>query len=352
MNLGLVPRLHVERCTRYRYSYSACRRCVEACPHGALEVSGEGVSLVAGSCRHCGLCLSACPTEAFESKAVAAGALLRAAAEAKRWTIACSPSGVPGDTTLPCIGALDAGTAASLLSRGVQLHLTGLGHCEACAHGAKAAAAIGALVAGVDHLRGEVGGTGWGELTLTDEKGRGVDRLGAGRRQFFRRLVAGGVAPLMAEEEARAVPQKAVRAAAHHRPSAGRLIAGLAGDQTLLAHPALAVGAVTSAAGTCTGCELCERVCPTGALWASASDGRWQLEFNGQCVSCGVCVEACQPGALALSDAIPVAHEGVVLHTLSRTRCRGCGRIHVGNGAEATCPVCADDEMNFAAIFG
>jgi formate hydrogenlyase subunit 6/NADH:ubiquinone oxidoreductase subunit I len=352
MTLGLLPRLHVERCTRYRYSYSECRRCAEACPHGALQLSGEGVALSAGACRHCGLCLSACPTEAFESAAFSATALLRAASEAKRWTVACSPSGVPGDTTLPCIGALDAGTVATLLARGVHLQLAGLGHCDACAHGAKAAAAIGALMAGVEHLRGEVGEAGWGALKLAGEKGKGVDRIGAGRRQFFRRLVAGGVAPLMAEEEARVVPQKAVRAAAHHRPSAGRLIAGLAGEQTLHAHPALAVGAVTSAAGICTGCELCERVCPTGALWASASDGSWRLEFNGECTGCGVCVEACQPGALAMSAEIPAAAGGRVLHTLSRTRCRGCGRIHVGTGAEAPCPVCADDDRDFAAIFG
>lgn len=352
MTPGLVPRLHPERCTRYRYSYSACRRCAEACPHGALQLSGEGVALSAGTCRHCGFCVSACPTEVFESTAASAAALLRAATEAKRWTVACAPSGVPGDTTLPCIGVLDAGTVATLLARGVQLQLAGLGHCGACAHGTKAAAAIGALMAGVDHLRGETGAAGWGELKLADHQGKGVDRFGAGRRQFFRRLVAGGVAPLMEEEEAQAVPQKAVRAAAHHRPQAGRLIAGLVGEQSVRAHPALPFGAVTVASGACTGCELCERVCPTGALWASASDGRWQLEFNGQCVGCGVCVEACQPGALGMSAEIPGVAGGRVLHTLSRTRCRGCGRIHVGTGVDEPCPVCADDDRNFVAIFG
>ena len=57
--------IRATHCTRYRYRYSECRRCADACPHEAIELTDEGVSVSDADCRQCALCAAACPTEAL-----------------------------------------------------------------------------------------------------------------------------------------------------------------------------------------------------------------------------------------------------------------------------------------------
>ncbi len=55
----------------------------------------------------------------------------------------------------------------------------------------------------------------------------------------------------------------------------------------------------------CIGCGLCEKVCPSSALWVETSkrDGKWVLERlsidPSRCVSCGLCIESCPSEVLA-----------------------------------------------------
>jgi ferredoxin len=58
----------------------------------------------------------------------------------------------------------------------------------------------------------------------------------------------------------------------------------------------------------CTGCGLCSRFCPTGALAFSARNGAFQINFApSACVDCGICALACPSRALEYTGAVPVA---------------------------------------------
>lgn len=58
----------------------------------------------------------------------------------------------------------------------------------------------------------------------------------------------------------------------------------------------------------CTGCGLCEQICPTG-VWAQVGDIYKPVHLN-LCSECGACWDVCAPGAVILGD--PVGGTGVV----------------------------------------
>jgi len=46
----------------------------------------------------------------------------------------------------------------------------------------------------------------------------------------------------------------------------------------------------------CTGCTLCKRACPIGAISGEAKSAH-KIDADS-CIACGVCREACKPGAI------------------------------------------------------
>jgi len=48
----------------------------------------------------------------------------------------------------------------------------------------------------------------------------------------------------------------------------------------------------------CIGCRICERVCPTGAMYM---DGRIAKVVESKCIGCGDCAERCPRGAIYMA---------------------------------------------------
>lgn len=361
-----LPEFRATHCTRYRYRYSECRRCAGACPHEAIELSDEGVTVSAAACRHCALCAAACPTEALTARDVPGVELLRRALRLPAVRIACAPSGQQGDEVLPCLGVLGAATLGILLSRGVAVVLAGTSYCAACPHGAAGAPALAQNLDGARTLRAAIGSDGWADVTLAGDAPENAAGHDDKRRQLFRRLFSpgnGAASPAGAQP----VPLKAVRFA---RPvsTAGRELLQMLFEQRVTPsgqgeEPALALahhGALFAASVEllpgCNACEVCARACPTGALEVHEHSAAWELSFRqSRCVGCGLCVECCQPRALRFAENIGDSPGGKIsraLHALSRQRCQHCDRFFTSAEPAGICSVCESDGADFAALFG
>ena len=362
----LSPEVRTERCTRYRYRYSACTRCADQCPHQALTLDEEGVSLDAVRCAGCALCDGACPTGVFQARNLALA--VPADPAVRHLAIACIPSEQPGDVRVPCLGALNIALLAGLGRRGFTVTLRGSGHCEQCAHAPQGAARLQALLDALAQRpvpRGTQAETAegdgvWLAPILEDESDQGgLDRRRAERRRFFRSWMARGIEASRDDAHPAAeVPASAIRVAAHSVPARRRLTETLwrpldAPLDDALTGLTWAMASVEVGEHPCSGCEACARVCPTGALKVSEDGDYWGLIATpAQCVGCGVCIEACHTGAIALRHGRrSAAPPWSVLHRLRRFRCDRCGRFFIGLDS-ATCPVCLDDDDGFSAIFG
>ena len=361
------PEFRAAHCTRYRYRYSECRRCADACPHEAIELSDEGVTVRNAACRHCALCTAACPTEALTSREAGPIDLLRRAVKLGTVRIACTPSGQMGDETVPCLGALGAAALGFLASRGIPVVLAGAGNCAECPHGTTGAPTLALNLDAARTMRDVIGNNAWADLTLADDGDVRADGHNDRRRQLFRRFLSPGGQPI-SPAGVQAVPLKAVRFA---RPvsTAGQELLQMLFEQmvgatpdpakptlsTLAHHPALFAARIEMLPG-CTACEVCARACPTAAIEVKESGTAWELGFRqSRCVGCGLCVEACQPRVLRYAENLgdnPGEKTFRALHALSKQRCSHCDRFFISAGPAEICPICEGDDADFAALFG
>lgn len=373
-----MPDFRASQCTRYRYRYSECHRCAEACPHEAITLSDEGATLVADRCKNCGLCISACHTNAWSSVNFQLIDILRAAIKKPAFSLACEPSGCKADALVPCLGAVDAVWLAYMAKRRLPVTLHGSGHCAQCPHGKTGAEqlrlnleAAGILAAAqmVDEAL-DAPEAQWVMPTLVEDDRSAAHQKStqskstavSARRKLFGRLFRGKIEPDMEAPKngtPALVPTKTIRAGAYMVSDQRELLQIVCKQKTdrpftVAWNEHLPLMQLNLHAG-CTLCEACFRVCPTGAIEIEQNPHDWSLTFQtDRCVACEVCLEVCQPRVLdahASFDARP-SQAPITLIKQAMQRCSRCDRHFVSPEPQKTCPICSDDEVAFDAIFG
>ncbi|WP_310450390.1 4Fe-4S dicluster domain-containing protein [Sulfuritalea sp.] len=94
----------------------------------------------------------------------------------------------------------------------------------------------------------------------------------------------------------------------------------------------------------CVACNVCETLCPTGALTHREEAGNYALDFDAaQCTGCRICELACYHQALHLRETADLAllfqRSRVTLITDKLSKCQGCGERILGTAAKF-CPAC------------
>ena len=98
---------------------------------------------------------------------------------------------------------------------------------------------------------------------------------------------------------------------------------------------------------SCTNCQICYRICPTGAL---SSNGKFSLiNFDAMlCLKCHLCHDACEPDSIHLQSGFEIKEffEPVqrTLATFNIKRCNECGNSFTYTGGEQACPRCRSEE--------
>jgi ferredoxin len=98
---------------------------------------------------------------------------------------------------------------------------------------------------------------------------------------------------------------------------------------------------------SCTNCQICHRICPTGAL---SSNAKFSLiNFDAMlCLKCHLCHDACEPDSIHLQSGFEVKEffEATqrTLATFNIKRCNECGNNFTYTGGEQACPRCKTEE--------
>lgn len=354
-----------EACIAARSLPSACSRCAQACPVGAVRVGEAGPELVA-DCLGCGRCAAACPTGAIVLKGFPDSGKLpdgNAVQHVECWKVPASLTGHAA-MRVPCLGGLDAGWLLEWQARlgRTPLALIDRGWCAQCSAGGDAhpvRPAVDEAARLLDACRVQSA-----ERPRLVQRPLPVQLMPAAipqpaaeekidRRAFFRRFAA---------EAARAIPAPTPAAPRKRRgsdfplPKRERLLAVLSAltQRSIEALPAAVLPGLTLAAG-CDHLGACAGMCPTGALRLYEEDGHAGAAFEPRdCVACGLCAQACPARAIEVRPAGPSELNAVeqILTAFPLVKCGNCLTPFAAARGETLCPACRRHRAMAGTLFG
>lgn len=299
--LGLVframdvrPSYASERCLVVtRASNAACRECVDACPHEAVQVVALRVQIDDVDCTGCGLCVRACPSEALEQRVgLGAGAPVR-----------CSQV-QGGAQSVQCLAKLSP-TDVLDVSGGDGRAVLGRGDCASCRIGGPSVpAAVARTAAYAEELAKALGHEVRVEVTQTER----LDQVGPGERLSRRALLRGGLREAGQAAATALAPLERILPAPDAEPGLkdmprerSRLVEALrAVDPPAETHVPFRLPRV---ADGCILCPLCTTACPTDALRRDLTPEGGRLLLDPErCVGCEACVPACPVHVVSMDE--------------------------------------------------
>lgn len=296
------------RCVRTLFPKSSCRRCVDACREKAISVSNGTVTLENSKCTACGACVSSCPTEAF---AFAKYPLYSALFELKKLlsenkeyqstslssVFACSNASQAKERI--SVGCL-AGMSPELfvlaqLTTGAKV-VVYCGNCRNCASNgegdpAKSMAQKISRLSDILKIRPKI--------EIAETASEELDNLK--RRKIFSKISN----ELLEKSEIASLKGSA--------PKTEKVFPMLDREMFIdcikliretepkyeIPEEIFPLPGVHN--NTCTGCNICVLLCPSGCLTSRDKDGHFKLLADPlRCVDCKRCVEACPEQTLIM----------------------------------------------------
>ncbi len=304
-----------------------CERCVEVCPHGAIELVDNRPRVDFERCSVCGLCFAECPVRVFEVEFD----LTELYTEKRNLLLGCHLSDLKGelDFKLPCLALLNGEILASLaLHHGGKIVLD-TSKCKDCPQRELLNSILSHLEEAkllLHYHRGE------GEVLQLSEV-ENVEDLKAENE----------VSELFEEEKPKPNLSRKINVPLWRQLFFERV--KLLDPSEVCYRPTeekkLRFATVSIDGQLCKRNDVCSFWCPTKALSADQSAVYFTQIL---CTDCGLCEEICPGSAITLEKRFVPRYNVMgakrVVGKGERKTCKGCGKEFVGPPEEEYCLYC------------
>jgi energy-converting hydrogenase A subunit P len=357
--------LDAARCVRAVSKFSNCDRCDAICPTGAIRV-GEGLpSVNLSECVGCGGCVGVCPSEAVTLDGFNSTDFFFHFVDDAEALLSCRKN-------VPCISVLNVEHVIAMAALKEEI-VFDMGHCGTCPIAERCRPQIEALAEEANYLLEAMEHSGrvhLEEVAYAGEESRDETQ----RRDFFRAINLKNA--FKAEQDFnRAVETGTDERFEHHVGAldAAKIRQKELGDKRKILFTALKrvekpsvfhVIDATEVSFTsqklldpelCTACQMCYRICPTGALSSNIKNAK--IDFDPfLCIKCQLCHDVCEPDAITISPSYNMKEffepEVQNLVTFKMRNCNECGTPYAVLGDSPLCHRCRIEEEEARELWG
>lgn len=360
--------LKASRCVRSLSKESECNKCELICPTEAIVVANNPLpSINFSACVECGACDAVCLNEALSLDDFSTTDFFFSFMEDKENLISCRKN-------VPCIAALNIENIISMALLKKEI-VFDMGHCDGCAIAHKCKYEIEKNYEEASYMLEAMESEAVIKLeNIKYEKADTGEENISNRREFFSKINLKNMVKTKIEFEKEI--QKATDELVEHtlqKSDIALLKQKRITDRRKLFFTALkrikkpSVYHIIEAGelsftsmkllngDTCTACQMCYRVCPTGALSSDVKNSK--IDFDPfLCIKCSVCHDVCEPEAITLSPTYRVKEffepEVQNLISFNVRRCNECSVIFSTNSSEKLCYRCKAEDEEARGLWG
>lgn len=363
--MGLLS-LSPARCVRALSVNSICSLCVDVCPTHAIALTDRLPSLNQVQCVGCGGCVASCPTEALAHDDFNPTDFFFSFVSDESLLVSCQKN-------VPCLAALGSEHLIALcgMKKGLTLDI---GHCGGCDIGEIVLRDLYARVENVNYALEAIDSSYQVNVAEVNYSDKETAKEQPDRRDFFKTFHLKKIGAYKANFE-REIQRSTDEFISHTTDSTHTqaLRTKKITDRRKVFYTALKrlekpsfyhvvegeritfTSQKLLDESKCSACEMCYRICPTGALTSDMRNSK--IDFDPfLCVKCHLCHDVCESDAITLSPSYNLKEwfEPTVqnLVTYSLCHCNECGATFSSVGGEKICRRCRLEEEEALELWG
>jgi ferredoxin len=340
----------IASCVKATSKFSTCSKCVDICPVDTIVFQENIPSFTPSACIDCGACVGACPSGSFSLSQYSGIDFFFSFIESKNATISCKEH-------LPCLAML---SVEELLALAIVKETTlELGYCKNCEIGGL----YKEIVSNIEEVNFILSSFGDKHLDVSFAAPLKDQKEEPSRRSFLSHINIKKMQEAKEKFDAK-VDEDELKSFAIDSsnieklkpktiPARRKLLLTLLkrlekpSQYELLPQEEIRFISQKYIEESCTNCQICYRICPTGAL---SSDSKFsRINFDSiACIKCHLCHDVCEPDAIKLQKGF---ENQELFEPRKRTliefdvrRCNECGNYFTYFGGEQSCQRCQIEE--------
>ena len=359
--------LDISSCVRTTNKFSECNACVIACPVETIAIKEQLPSFVPNDCVGCGGCLAVCPSDAYSLDDFNTLNFIFSFLESSKNIVSCK------EDAIPCLAALSAEEILSMSLLSSKEILFDKSHCSECDIAKVNLKIIEDRIDETNFLLEAMQVDKLVRFETIDQKKDTINNESS-RRDFLSKISVKeaiqskqkfenkieSLDEEIKEHFASALDIQKIKT--KQLPDRRKLLkmamkrAGIPEDFHIIEADNISFMSQKDLdEESCTNCQMCYRICPTGALSSDTHGGI--IKFDAfSCIKCASCHDVCEPKSLTLRSTFALKEffepTTETLVKFSVKRCDECAMPFVYRGGEVMCNRCRIEEEEARELWG